>query len=176
MKSKVEGIRRALETKGLDALLITNTQNRQYISGFIGTAGTLLITPTEALLATDFRYVEQASKQTCGFDIIKSNGWDWLPQAISQLSLKTIGFESTDLSVHSFGKIKESIRQIKSSPEPLLVPTVEIVETLRTVKASEEIAELQRFLPMFGCSPVGLLRTYARARKGKILFRLRALF
>ena len=144
MEFKLEGIRRILETKGLDALLITNAQNRQYISNFVGTAGTLLVTQREALLATDFRYVEQASKQTSGFEIIKGNGWDWLPQAASKLSLKTVGFESTDLSVHSFEKVKESLLQIKSNPGPLLIPTVDIVETLRTIKAGEEISALQQ--------------------------------
>jgi Xaa-Pro aminopeptidase len=143
MQFKLEGIRDILEVKGLDALLITNGRNRQYVSGFVGSTGTLLITQTEALLITDFRYVEQASKQTSGFEIIKSNGWTWLSQTITKLGLKTIGFESTDLSVHSFEKLKEAVVQIKLNPNPILVPTVDIVETLRTVKATEEISEMQ---------------------------------
>ena len=42
---------------------------RQFLSGFTGSAGTLVITAGEAALFTDGRYFVQAEKQLCGTGI-----------------------------------------------------------------------------------------------------------
>ena len=60
MNQRVTRLRAALEKHELDGALISNAQNRRYLSGFTGSAGYLLITPDDAVIATDFRYYEQS--------------------------------------------------------------------------------------------------------------------
>ena len=41
---RVERLRELLETRGLDAMIITQPENRRYLSGFTGTDTTLDVT------------------------------------------------------------------------------------------------------------------------------------
>ena len=52
-----------LRREGLDGLLVQSPANRRYLSGFTGTAGSLLITEGESIILTDFRYTRQAKEQ-----------------------------------------------------------------------------------------------------------------
>ena len=63
MNSRLDAIRARFESSEIDGILIGSDENRRYISGFSGTAGNLIITPGAAVLATDFRYIEQAGQQ-----------------------------------------------------------------------------------------------------------------
>src|SRR5690625_6532593 len=72
--AKLEKIRKQLKNQGLDALLITNPFNRRYLSGFTGSSGTLLVSLEEAILFTDFRYIEQATNETNLFEIVEHKG------------------------------------------------------------------------------------------------------
>ena len=53
---RLEKLRGILAEKGLDAILISQPENRRYLSGFTGSAGWLLISAERSVLATDFRY------------------------------------------------------------------------------------------------------------------------
>ena len=63
MSSRLDALRAKFESSEIDGILIGSDENRRYVSGFVGTAGNLIITADEAVLATDFRYIEQAGKQ-----------------------------------------------------------------------------------------------------------------
>ena len=81
---RVGGLRDAIRDQGeVDGILITDPYNRRYLSGFIGSAGYLFITDTDAVLVTDFRYTEQAGEQAKGFQITQMQGKldTWFPPA-----------------------------------------------------------------------------------------------
>ncbi|MFQ5858398.1 MAG: aminopeptidase P family N-terminal domain-containing protein, partial [Anaerolineae bacterium] len=71
MNERLTKLREALAMDGLDAILITQPENRRYLSGFTGSAGALLISQDQAVLATDFRYYEQVEKQAPDFRLAK---------------------------------------------------------------------------------------------------------
>ena len=48
MNTRLQRLRDALGERELDGALISNAQNRRYLSGFTGSAGYLLITPDDA--------------------------------------------------------------------------------------------------------------------------------
>ncbi|GIT17417.1 MAG: hypothetical protein CM1200mP39_02230 [Dehalococcoidia bacterium] len=56
---RVEKLRERLAQDNLDAIFISNAENRRYISGFESSAGYLILTQNDAVLCTDFRYTEQ---------------------------------------------------------------------------------------------------------------------
>ena len=67
MNYRLAKLREKLEEKELDAILISTAQNRRYISGFSGSAGYLVVSRDDAILATDFRYTEQAGDGVARF-------------------------------------------------------------------------------------------------------------
>ncbi|NJO87279.1 MAG: aminopeptidase P family protein [Lewinella sp.] len=78
---KIKRLRAAMHKKGLDAYLVNGNdphqseyvaehwQARAWLSGFDGSAGTLIVTADEALLWTDSRYFIQAEQQLVGSGI-----------------------------------------------------------------------------------------------------------
>lgn len=142
---RLERLRRQLAEKGLNAILITQPEDCRYISGFTGSggwSGTLLISQDSAVLATDFIHLEQARQEAPEFDIVAIKNY---AQGFAQLlsgngKLGKVGFEANVLSVAEFRKLSEEAE--KASAE--LVPTEEIVASLRATKDESEISCILR--------------------------------
>lgn len=140
MSHRLEKLRQRLAENELDAILISQGENRRYLCGFTGSAGFLLISQKRAILATDFRYVEQAQSQAPDFDIAQIEGElpKWFPDLASSLGAKRIGFEAKDLSFSTHRQLVATVGGKK------LVPTEEIVESLRAIKDEEELELITR--------------------------------
>ena len=54
---KVAKLREKMKALDLDGFLVTSKENRQYLTGFTGTFGWVLVTHRDVYLMTDFRYV-----------------------------------------------------------------------------------------------------------------------
>ena len=63
-----QDLRKVLDERGFDGMLITNLTNIRYISGFTGSAASCLITPEGQYFITDGRYIEQSKAQVKGFE------------------------------------------------------------------------------------------------------------
>jgi len=145
--NRLERLREKLEEMKLDAFLVSTPENRRYLSRFSGSAGNLLISKDQAILATDFRYIEQAQKQTSGFDIVQvTPGWSWLLDQMSKVGVTKVGYESHNMTVSSYKTITDSIKQLPSATrlKYSLVGTNGVVEALRSVKDSNELSLLQK--------------------------------
>ena len=96
---RLKNIRDRFDDYGIDGLLVNSPDNRRYLSGFTGTAGSLVISRDQAVLATDFRYIEQATTQSPDFRVLRIFGaLDWLPSLLRDLGITNLGFESQHLS------------------------------------------------------------------------------
>ena len=145
MNHRLENLCHRLEEKELDAILISTPENRAYISGFTGSAGNLIISRDTAVLATDFRYTEQAAKQSPHFEVIKAGrDWSWFVELIGDRGFKKIGIESHQMTVATYRQITDVLHDVPSVERPALVATTGVVEALRTLKDPEELAALQR--------------------------------
>ena len=145
MNYRLAKLREKLEEKELDAILISTAQNRRYISGFSGSAGYLVVSRDDAILATDFRYTEQAGMESPDFHVIKvGSDWSWLVESVKEHRTKKIGFESHQMTVATYTQITKALGDIPSAERPNLMATTGIVEGLRTVKDEEELGLLQR--------------------------------
>lgn len=135
MTNRLERLRQRLGEEGLDAILISQGENRRYLSGFTGSAGFLLISEKSAILATDFRYTEQAKIQAPDFEIFHMEGGlpKWFPELVSSLGVKRIGFESNDISFSTYRKL------VAAAGEKEFVLTEEFVESLRALKDEREL-------------------------------------
>ncbi|MBE3111107.1 MAG: aminopeptidase P family protein [Acidobacteria bacterium] len=141
---RVAKLRQHLQEQGLDALIVSQPSNRRYLSGFTGSAGYLLISERETLIATDFRYFEQAATQSPDFRLQPIAGPDfetWLPGLLSGLG--KVGFEAAHLPYASFEQMSTVVRALPDGERPRLVATSDIVERLRAVKEPAEIEAIQ---------------------------------
>jgi Xaa-Pro aminopeptidase len=145
MSYRLDKLRSILKEKELDALLVSTSENRRYLSGFHGSAGSLLVSGEDAFLATDFRYVEQAANQAPEFQVLKVGaGWSWLMDLLRDTGLKKVGFESQQVTVATYQQMVEAVRDVPAAEQPSLVATSSIVEELRTVKDGDELEMMQR--------------------------------
>lgn len=144
MSPRLERIRSRLEETGVDALMVTSGDNRRYLSGFTGSAGTLIISPKEAVLATDFRYVEQAGNQAPDFRVLHIRGGaPWLANLLLEMGVQRLGFESNHVTV-ALHQSMESVLRDGGAEAVSLVATSGLVEALRATKDTQELAMLTR--------------------------------
>jgi len=139
ISNRLQNLRQKLAEKELDAIFVSQPENRYYLSGFDGSAGFLLITAQDAILATDFRYIEQVKRQAPDYKIfqITNNMVDWFPELIDRLSLRKLGFEARHITFALYRQLSDIIDKRQS---PLkLIPLDGLVESLRAVKEPEEI-------------------------------------
>ena len=134
--SRTDRVLVQIEERGLDCLLVTNMINVRYLTGFTGTNGACVITPEERLFLTDFRYVEQASEQVRGYES-QQIGRDMLAGLAERLRGRA-GFDDRHMSVSTHAKLGE-----KTGEGVELVPAGGLVEDLRAVKDSTEVAAMR---------------------------------
>lgn len=139
MQKRIKKVYDLMEQEGLEALLIDSAENRYYLTAFTGTAGRVLFTGKGAYFITDFRYVEQASKQTRGYEIVEisSNIEKGLKELLQKDGVKRLAFESKAITHDQYLKYKEGL-------EVELQKTTDLIEGLRLIKEEEEIEKIRK--------------------------------
>ncbi|MGE7915585.1 M24 family metallopeptidase [Lysinibacillus xylanilyticus] len=138
--SQLEQLRTALRAQQSDVFIITSHQNRRYLTGFTGSAGTVVITQTQALLLVDFRYTQQATNQSKEFDvreIDRSHLYETIQEILDTESIQTVGFEQQHVTY-------EAYQLMSSKLTATLKPLSNIVENLRMIKTTEEIELIKK--------------------------------
>ena len=132
------------EGQRIDGLLVSNDQNRRYVSGFTGSSGYLLVTAEQALLLTDFRYIEQATAQAPDFSVVKieARPAPAIAEQVKALGLRCFGFESEDVTIAAHQRLLEALHE--TAPDAQAVPATGMVEALREVKDGRERDLLRR--------------------------------
>lgn len=136
---RVNKVKKKLEEKNVDALLITNIYNIRYLTNFTGSTGLALITKEKAYFITDFRYTEQAAKEAIDFDIVKNKGliYKEVARIVEEDQIKKLAFEETDISYAIYKQLDKLIAAE-------LVAISGLVEKIREVKSEEEIETIQK--------------------------------
>ncbi len=150
-ETRLNRLRDKLQQNGLDTILISQPENRFYLSGFSGSAGYLVISQDHALIATDFRYFQQSERQAPDFQLVKMQGGKplgWLLEALSQTRPRRLGFEAEDVSFSFYTALKKALAGMPSDQRPRLMATRNLVESLRIVKDPSEMEEIQRAAAM----------------------------
>ncbi|MCU7556823.1 M24 family metallopeptidase [Macrococcus capreoli] len=135
---KFEKVNQLLFDKGLDAIIILSPYNRRYLSGFTGTSGALMIAKNQKVLLTDFRYIEQATKQASDFNIVKQQHSLLLDmkQLLESSGFKTVGFEGDLITYQD--------HQVLSSEQYELVNIAGEIERIRMIKEPHELEIIQK--------------------------------
>ncbi|OQX17778.1 MAG: peptidase M24 [Desulfobulbaceae bacterium A2] len=150
MSPRLRRLRHLLERRSLDALLVTQPDNRRYLSGFRAkdhgiqeSAGTLLIPLRGApLLLTDSRFALEAAQQSPAFqvELYPRGRLALLRRLLSDLGIRRLGFESDYTLYGTALKLQALAGELGLD----LLPQNGLVEGLRVIKSEAEIARLQR--------------------------------
>ena len=135
IQERLKKVRDNLGLWGVDAILVGSDTNRRWLSGFTGSAGWVLISQEAAILATDFRYWQQAELESPEFTLFKLHrNPGELEEFIANFSLAVMGIEGKKLSLHDFRRFRKI-----DSKEIKWKSVGDKVDSLRHVKSREEI-------------------------------------
>lgn len=133
-------LRNKMEELKVDATLVLDELNQHYLSEFAFTDGFLFVTNAKAYLVTDFRYYEMAlNKANKSFEIIMpENRKEFLSKIISDLDIKTIGFEGGSVSYETYR------RYCNDFPSCEFINIGDTIEVIRQIKSQDEIDKMQK--------------------------------
>ena len=132
MQNRIERLREFINPD--TSLLVSDLTNIRYLSGFTGSNGLLLVSPSESLLVTDARYDEQ-SKQECPYVDVEISS-NLFKSASGRLSTQTLAIEGQHLSVNHWKRLTSENEQVT-----IAGPWIEI---LRSVKDQSEITLISK--------------------------------
>ncbi len=138
---RVAALRQAMTANRLDAMLISRRSNVRYLTGFSGSAGDLVVTPSRVALLTDARYTLRAAAEAPGvwIRVPESRDQDILREELAACRGARVGFEPNGLTVAAYKRVCERTSGLDFE----WVESDGLVETLRMVKDTEEIAALR---------------------------------
>ncbi len=142
MVARLEAVRKHLDENGFDAVLVSQPENRLYLSGFTGTAGVLVVSADEAVLATDSRYYIQVEEEAPNFQLERV-GYDLhagLVPVLKRMGATRVGFEEEHVTVGERARLEGAF----APADVTLVPMGRFVDQLRAVKEPEEIDAIRR--------------------------------
>lgn len=150
---RLQRLRQKLAEREVNAIFISQPENRRYLSGFDGSTGYLFITEKDAIIATDFRYIEQVKQQSPDYKIFQITGGmeNWFPELIAGVSSQKLGFESQNISLAMYHQISDIMKKSVSS-RARLVPLEGLVESLRAVKEAEEVETIAKSVVISDCA------------------------
>lgn len=133
-------LREKMKHLSLDAILVMDEKNQQYLSGFAFTDGYLLILSETAYLVTDFRYKEAAERLAyTGFTVEVPDGrFSFLQGALEEAGARRLGFEGSVLTFAEHKRYKERLKGIR------LYDIGDAIDTMREVKSGKEIASIEK--------------------------------
>jgi Xaa-Pro aminopeptidase len=137
--ARLARLRDVLHREQLDAILISQPENRRYLSGFTGSSGWLLISAERALAATDFRYFDQIALEAPDFVLapIKVKLADLLADMVEQVGAQRIGFEADHATFDNVEEWKSAV------PGCEWVATKGLTVGLRATKDAVELATMR---------------------------------
>jgi Xaa-Pro aminopeptidase len=139
VEHRLQGLRAAMAEQGLESMLVLRPENRRYLSGFTGSAGSLLVTHDEAVFFTDFRYAEQAAEQSphCRIivykDVLKE-----IKAVLEEKGIREVGFEQDFVPYAQYLAFAETFEGVT------LKAVSGLVEELRAVKDESELAIMRQ--------------------------------
>jgi len=137
--NRISKLKETLGDMNLDGIYVTNLTNVRYLTGFTGSAGSVLVLENDQYFFTDGRYIEQSKEQVKNFTIHIVGSAHYLAikdKNIMPKGLK-IGIESPFVSVNLFDNILTSLPHIQWEK------VNDIIGVIAAVKDNHEIESLK---------------------------------
>jgi Xaa-Pro aminopeptidase len=134
-------LRQVMEQRKLDALMITHVPNIRYLCGFTGSSGAILVTNEGGTFLTDGRYADQAHTEVQGSTvrIVRKSALAAAAQYLTgKPRLRRIGIEAAHLTI-----AERAVLAAALGHGSRLIDTPPLVEELRQIKDTDEIARIR---------------------------------
>jgi Xaa-Pro aminopeptidase len=144
---RLEKLRHLMKEDNIDGFLITQPENRRYLSGFTGSAGILVITPEKQVIATDSRYYERVREESSAWELAELKG-DFskiMLELLRSLGLggRRVAFEAGHVTVATLHTWEQALMG-----HLILAHTQGFVEQLRMQKDEEELVSLKKAIAL----------------------------
>lgn len=139
-RQRLRHLREQLDATGADAFVETFLINIQYLTGFSGSAGMLVLTPKASRLLTDARYTIQAREEvkSAQVQIVRGPVLDAAGAMLKQAGRLRVAYSPSRMTVMQRGKLSRSagggVRWLQREG---------LVEKIRSVKDDGEIATMR---------------------------------
>jgi Xaa-Pro aminopeptidase len=142
IKNRIEKFINNILKQSIDGALLTCDESVFYFSGFKGDSTQVLITKDKSYLFTDFRYVEQAEKQSADILTVVETGRvernKTIDERLKKHKIESLGLENDHLVVSQFETYKNDLSVKK------LTNISEEIKFLRAIKTSDELAIIRK--------------------------------
>ena len=151
MLSKLDKLNDIISSKNLEGVILTDGYNIDYLSGYKGHTGMVLILENDYFLLTDSRYTEQAEREANGFKCVDI-GLDGYSKTIKKLLQEkyvisndcdkaniNIGFEDKNISYSQYKAFTEEFGHLVSLNE-----LADEINKLRMIKTDDEVELIAR--------------------------------
>ena len=152
-EDRIDNFRKKLKQNNIEAFLILNGENREYLSGYSAedtgfeeSAGALIISADHLIVATDSRFELQAVGEALLYEVrcYKSSITETIADFLKETGCKKLGFESSRITYSQYCKIKEDINSENIQAE--FNPADKLVNNLRVIKSEFEINKIRKTL------------------------------
>ncbi|NQT03542.1 MAG: aminopeptidase P family protein [Planctomycetes bacterium] len=138
IKKRIRAIRRELNNRNIDCLIVTKPANVTYTTGFLGDDSWAAITKGKVYFLTDSRYTEQAQGECPDCIIVERTSL--MAEAVDKLvkklkSVQAVTVEKS-LSLADFGALKKHVKARFKS-------VANVIETIRSSKDGMEIKTIE---------------------------------
>lgn len=146
-ESRIKSLQDSLVDHEIDALLITSSYNIAYLSGIHAFSieereARILVTKNSINLFTDARYTEMVKEKAPFITLCEISSNSPFSKQFESITkkeqLKEIGFEEESISYKEAADLEEKFSSIE------FIPTVDIVENLRTTKDNDEAENIKK--------------------------------
>jgi len=153
-----------LSGEGVDAFLVTQAENRRYLTGFSGSNGWVLVAESAVYLLTDFRYWEQAESEAPHSHLVRLgiSGNEAMLDALAGL-LDRLGLAGRIAFEEDVVSVAAARRLAGAMPKVEWVGVSGWVEQLRLIKDAQE---LDRIRAAIGVAEEAFRRIEERIRPG----------
>lgn len=136
-----QNLLKAIRPAGLEAMLVINEPNVEYLTNFSGGSSYAFVTPKTVTLLTDDRFAEAIKEDHPTLDAhIRPHSQTTLEAAaeyIAKSGYKSVGFESEHMSVGTLDQLKAAC------PKVTFAPVGNELEKLRAIKDASEVERIR---------------------------------
>lgn len=139
--TSLQKLRSKIASDGIDAILVSDIVNLNWLSAFTGSSGVAVITKDQARFITDSRYTIQANEEVQDLDVYTFSSpvllVDFVISNAKEMGISSLGVEAQQMSYSTFQSWKEKFADIS------LVPLTDPISPLRMIKTAEEIQGIE---------------------------------
>ncbi len=139
--SNTQRLQSKLQQSGIEAVLVSDIANVRWASGFTGSFGFAIVTPTAGVFISDSRYAVQAREQVTTLDVVTfatpTDVMDVIAEQAKKLGVGTLKFESDSATYGTYDSWTKKLQGIQ------LEPLSGFFDSLRLVKTADEVRRIR---------------------------------